>query len=271
MGYSFLIYLAAWSNPIWIGLYIIAILIISGVMVAQHKSLQSYKEKNKDLANRCVEMEKDLELYKTLISRLKKGQNLVVKDIHDNVGNRLAGVNNLSEILLDYYDRGKSEELVEVYESLVSATSGLSEEIREIYWASTENHNKLEEVVKRLDWYISDYETRHENVKIALYTENDKNYELPLFWNRQILLILKDAIKIAAEFSNSSRIRINIRAENNFLCIRCNDQGVEFGMEDEARTWEYSKLKDKVKSLEFDFKVKSKIGKGTDVILKGKI
>ncbi|NJM80151.1 MAG: hypothetical protein HC854_12030 [Flavobacterium sp.] len=70
-----------------------------------------------------------------------------------------------------------------------------------------------------------------QNSTISFFTDNqviDKNIKLPVYWNRQLLLLFKEAMTNALKHSKANKISLQIKFTDNFLMISLQDNGKGF-------------------------------------------
>ena len=108
----------------------------------------------------------------------------------------------------------------------------LSEDIKDFIWVNKSKNNSLVLTLNKLELYI--YNLKNEDVTVDLQTSLFKDeYKLPKYWNRQLFLIVRDAIQSSIKYSNASYITISFSIDAlNKLTIVCADNGKNFKRED---------------------------------------
>ncbi|PQJ80371.1 tetratricopeptide repeat-containing sensor histidine kinase [Polaribacter porphyrae] len=184
--------------------------------------LKKFKKKNNDLKKSILKRQK-------LEKELEKVRENIAQDFHDGMGNKLARIN----VLADYLIRNNTINL----EKLKSALKGIKEdsdilfkETRDFMFSLNTKSDYLEEVVT----YISDFgEDFFKAFEIDFFIEKniDKNCKLPYYWNRQIILIFKEAMTNVAKHSEATETYFIIIQYYNKLTMALKDNGKGFDVD----------------------------------------
>lgn len=181
--------------------------------------LKKIKKKNDDLKKSIIKRQK-------LEKELEKVRENIAKDFHDGMGNKLARINVLSDYLITNNNL-KLHKLKEALKGIKEDSDVLFKETRDFIFSLNTKSDYLEEIVT----YISDFgEDFFKSFNIDFYIEKKINTtcRLPYYWNRQIILIFKEAMTNVAKHSDASEVYLIILQNKNLLSISLKDNGKGF-------------------------------------------
>ena len=181
--------------------------------------LKKIKKKNDDLKKSILKRQK-------LEKELEKVRENIAKDFHDGMGNKLARINVLSDYLITNNNL-KLDKLKEALKGIKEDSDVLFKETRDFIFSLNTKSDYLEEIVT----YISDFgEDFFKSFDIDFYIEKKINTtcRLPYYWNRQIILIFKEAMTNVAKHSDASEVYLIILQDKNLLSISLKDNGKGF-------------------------------------------
>jgi signal transduction histidine kinase len=184
--------------------------------------LKKIKKKNDDLKKSILKRQK-------LENELEQVRENIAKDFHDGMGNKLARINVLSDYLMKS-DTLQINQLKNSLKNIRDDSDILFKETRDFMFSLNSKSDYLEEVVT----YISDFgEDFYQSFKIDFYIEKNINqkFKLPYYWNRQIILIFKEAMTNVAKHSNASEVYFIIIQDKNQLKMSLKDNGQGFDFE----------------------------------------
>lgn len=211
---------------------LLTLLLLFGYVLKQKNS--RLKKLNKHLKSANIAIKQSILEKELLEQQIETIQDNIVTDIQDNFGNRLSAITNSSDIFLTLIKSKEfnSEKLKSFKNNLEKSLKNLSEDIKDFIWVNKSKNNSLVLTINKLELYI--YNLNNKNVTVDLQTSlfNDE-YRLPKYWNRQLFLIVRDAIESSITYSNASYITIEFSIDEfNKLLIVCADNGKNFKRED---------------------------------------
>ncbi|MGV6828502.1 MAG: sensor histidine kinase [Flavobacteriales bacterium] len=231
----------------------------------QRKTNHKLREQN-SILNKSIKKRNELEKKITDI------QDLIGKDLHDNFGNRLAGINMSSVVLKDIIkNKDNSDiELTKFLKNLDHGISQLDSDIKDLIWANNSQNNSYSKLVDRVELFVNDYQ-QNANFTIQFSHVADQDYFFPKFWNRQILLIIKEATNNSVKHAKTTVVEIKITVLNNYLEVICKDQGIGFDIEKVSRYSGLTNMKRRATFIHCKLDIQSKINCGTTIKLIGEI
>lgn len=216
-----------------LALLLSALLIFGFILFKKNKRLNSLninlKAANNTIKNSLLEKE-------LLEQQLESIQDDIMTDIQDNFGNRLNNISNSYNAFLSLFktEDVNSDNLSAFKEKLENSLKKLTEDLKVFLWVNKSKNNSLIVTLNKLELYIYNLTGNNKNINIDIETSLFKDeYKLPKYWNRQLFLILREAIENALKYSNPSYIIINFSIDkNNKLTIVVADNGNNFNRDD---------------------------------------
>lgn len=247
---------APWYKTWW-GLLLISILIL-GLLIYRILRVQ---KKNK-LLHRAITNQKRLE------KELSEVRQNVASDFHDELGNKLAGITIVSELMLKD-ELIKQSNSFEMLQQIQKDAKSLYFGIRDFVWSIDSKSDYLEELIV----YLSDFgEELFQNSQITFKVQKKINNEikkLPTYWSRQLLLLFKEAMTNTLKHSKATEVTLFFTLEKDNLIIQLIDNGIGFTTNSLKRTNGLNNMQKRVKKINgrFDMITNS----GTKIIFSGNI
>ena len=182
--------------------------------------LRRFQNKNVQLRsaiNRRIKVEQELEIVRDNIA----------KDFHDDLGNTLARITALSDLMITSKDKRKKEETIEALEKIKSDSQELYKGTRDFMFSLRPESDVLEETVTYISDFGEDYFTAFD-IDFFVNKSIQKDTKLPYYWNRQIILIFKEAITNVAKHAKAKKTIFNILQIKNELMMSLIDDGCGF-------------------------------------------
>ena len=208
-----------WYTQFWF--YALLLLGVSSAIIRGiYKQLQKVRYKNRMY-------QKTLEEREQLRLELNNVRSTIAKDFHDDIGNKLASISVLSNLSLEQAQTA-DKDLKNKLQKIKNDANFLYTGMRDFIWALDVKNNTLAEVQS----YLNDFGERFfENSGIAFYSYNeleDAPVQLPHYWNKQIILIFKEAMTNTLKHSNASICTLTFSRESDLLEITFRDNGTGF-------------------------------------------
>ena len=250
-----------------IGLTILSLFVFS---ILQMKLLKMKSKSNRILIKKNEELNNMIEGKLKLENKINNIQDVIARDLHDNFGNRIAGINSASNILKDLKKDKKysSQEFEDFLDHLNNGVMHLNADIKDLLWANNSKNNLFSEVIMRLELFVNEFK-KTVDCTIKFEKNIGEDYILPRFWNRQILLIFKEAINNACKHTKCKSIVINIEAKNNKIEIRAKNQGFGFDVSKVKRKSGLNNMVKRAESIGCKLIINSSLGNGTEISFTG--
>jgi signal transduction histidine kinase len=223
--------------------------------------LQSFITSSRDVTEK-VEVKREIEQVR------KK----VAQDFHDEMGNNLASISVLSQIIVRKLN-GHDEEISALLHKIDLSSKNLFHGARDFIWAINPKNDNLKEVYFNLKDFGEDL---FENTGIGFYAtfeqpEQQVELKLPIGWSRQMVLIFKEALTNVLKYADCRSVRLNFLATQDFFRIELDDDGRGFDTETLEKSRGISNMQDRARKMRGQLEIKSLPGRGTRIVFRHKI
>lgn len=249
-----------WYESSWLYVCFI-VLTLMGLLFVVYKQLVRVKRKNRVFKKIISEREQ-------LQEDLKNVRHQIAQDFHDDLGNKLASISMLSNLSLK-----KSDKESGLYKNLFQINKDanvLYRGMRDFVWSLDYNNNSLSEV----QIYLNDFgEKLFEYSEINFKSKNNVSKSkvfLPHYWNKQLVLVFKEAMTNAFKHSKASEVWFHVFYNENVLEISLEDNGIGYKHDEKGRKNGLLNMKERIKTINGELKFSSK-RRGFKVYFKGVI
>lgn len=208
-------------------------------------------------------------LSRKLIDVIEEERKSLAADLHDEFGQTLTSLKFDMEKLQKKYMDGTGEE-ADICNRVIEEISDLAETIRTT--TSRLRPDLLDHLglVPTLEWYIEDFKKQRANIKINLQAIGFKRRLNP---NIEIVLyrIFQESINNILKHSGANKIDIKLACSHPKVIFSCEDNGKGFDVTDNGFPRDdimgigLLSMKERARTLNGKFKLKSVEGKGTIV------
>ena len=198
---------------------------------------------------------------------LQKERARIAQDIHDDLGANLTQIAFLGE--LANQDRGEPN-LVGERISKISATARQAiKSLDEIVWAVNPRNDTLSHLLDYAGQFAVDY-LRSIGIRCRLdYPETVPVRELSTDLRHNLFLVVKEALHNIFKHANATEVWLRVVADERALGIFIEDNGCGFASApDDALADGLRNMKQRMTDIGGDFRVESRPGKGTKIILR---
>lgn len=203
-----------------------------------------------------------------LQEKIEQMRHNVAQDFHDELGNKIAGITLMSDRLM--YDKNvEGTESFSVVERINKDSQDLYHGIRDFIWSIDTKNDSLEELIVALTDFGEDL---FQNSGMAFIVQNsieDKTIKLPLYWNRQLLLLFKEAMTNALKYSKAKKAILSFSLTNYLLEVSFKDDGVGFDKENLKRKNGLLNMQSRAKKISGSLSVENQ--RGIEVVFEGKL
>lgn len=227
----------------------------------ENAALQSYISSSRDVTDK-VELSKEID----------KVRKKVAQDFHDEMGNNLASISVLSQLI--HNKLGSAGQEVEVLLTKIdNASKNLFSGTRDFIWAIDPKNDNLQEVY----YNLKDFgEELFDNTGISFYSsfeeiEEQATLKLPSGWSRQLVLLFKEAFTNALKYSEASSVNMLFKVGCNAFMIEVSDNGKGFPEEQLRSLRGIKNMRDRSAKLKANLEIITRPGEGSKICLKRKI
>jgi len=216
--------------------------------------LNKYRKKNKALN---ISIDRRIKLEK----KLNNVRENIAQDFHDDLGNKLASITVLTDILSN---KNISTDDKKIVSQIQENSDSLYKGTKDFIWSLNSKSDCLEELVT----YLSDFGEeffQKLNINFKIKKEIDQNISLPYYWSRHIILVFKEAMTNVAKHSQAKDCEIRFFCDSNLLKIELFDNGIGFKEEENKFQNGLINMQKRVKKINGKIDVKS-TKNGTGII-----
>lgn len=235
-------------------------------------SLKPILDENQQLIH-FISSSRDVTQQVRLTQEIEKVRKKVAQDFHDEMGNNLASISVLSQIIqskLGVPTNGIGSLLTKID----TASKNLFYGTRDFIWAIDPRNDNVQEVY----FNLKDFgEELFENTGVSFLAnfetcEEQQGLKLPSGWSRQIVLIFKEALTNALKYAQADTVQLEFCVCDNAFEATLQDDGIGFDLHSSQDTFRGIKnMQDRAQKICLDIQLKSADQLGTTVRLKGKI
>ncbi len=203
------------------------------------------------------------------IEEVKREENIKVRqtaseDFHDEVGNSLTRIQVLTEVLNTKLGPGHEEEK-RLIGQIKENVSGLYQGTRDILWALNPESDAIKEIGHRLESLGIDV---FQDTGICFCFENylgeGENEKLPGNYNRNIMMIFKEAMSNCLKHAQAKRVKLKIQKTGpSEIGIELADDGAGFNMLYIKKGHGFQNMQKRANRINSLFTVNSSPGEGT--------
>jgi signal transduction histidine kinase len=203
------------------------------------------------------------------IEEVKREENIKVRqtaseDFHDEVGNSLTRIQVLTDVLNTKLGPGHDEER-RIISLIKENVSGLYQGTRDILWALNPESDIIKEIGQRLESLGIDL---FQDTGICFSYENllgpSENAKLPGNYNRNIMMIFKEAMSNCLKHAQARHVKLIIRkSETEEIQIELNDDGQGFNQLFIKKGHGFQNMLKRANRIRSIFTINSKPGEGS--------
>ncbi|MBA2500335.1 MAG: tetratricopeptide repeat protein [Chitinophagaceae bacterium] len=196
---------------------------------------------------------------------IEKMRNSIARDLHDDIGSTITGINILSNVLLKQQDDPKAmySNLQKIKENSVLIMESMSD----IVWAINPLNDTVEKIIYRMREFAAEI-LEPLNIKFHFKTTGDiAAVKLDPSKRKDFFLIYKEAINNAAKYSRCSNIEIVVKYDGKNLYLHITDDGEGFDEATNRKGNGLRNIRERAKEMPALLHYETVIGNGTSVIL----
>lgn len=234
---------------------LVALLIISLIFFQLKKS-----NKTNRLLTESIQKQKELE------EKLTTVRENIAEDFHDDLGNKLASITILTDILSNKVTSKESKGIVD---QILSHSDSLYKGTKDFIWTLKKESDQIEEMVTYLSDFGEDF-FQQLNIQFRIEKCIESDVKLPHYWSRHLILIFKEAMTNAAKHSQCTETIIEFKFQKNELTIRFQDNGIGFLTENNSHENGLRNMVDRAHKIGGTLNYQSS-KQGTEIIFTGNV
>ena len=234
---------------------ILAVLTVLALIILSYTLRKGYKERQKKLIH-------DLRIEEQNKIRVKTAQ-----DFHDEMGNKLARITVLSDILKSKLPA--HEEAQTIAKKIQDNASLLYQGTKDIIWSLNPKNDNLYNLLMHVNDFavdlFHDTEIEFENVRV---NKDLNKYFLPMDYARNVMMICKEALTNILKHSQATKASIDAGLfSHNLIRIIIADNGKGFSAEEIEYGNGLHNIHQRALNLRGRVEIESNVNAGTQIIL----
>jgi len=193
---------------------------------------------------------------------LEQMRQTISRDLHDDIGSALSSINILSKVAQEEKDGNTQNYLQRIGDQ----SARMMETMSDMVWSINPRNDSIDQVVVRMREFANEIvDSRNielefvENVPEGININSDKR--------RNLFLIFKEAINNAAKYSQANQLKISLVKTNHHLHLAVTDNGKGFDEATIKMGNGLRNLRERATEVGGTLRIKSELGKGTEVEL----
>jgi signal transduction histidine kinase len=197
---------------------------------------------------------------------MQKERDRISRDLHDNIGAySTALIANADDIEIAA-DGAETKQKVEL---LKENARNIMVSIRETIWLLNSKNLSITGFTEGFMNYCTNILRNFEGIEIEFNEEILSNYELLPAEAINLLRILQEIIQNIVKHANATKINCSVKSENELTFV-ISDNGKGFDLAEKIKGNGFKNMKYRALEIQFQFKINSKPGEGTEITLSGK-
>lgn len=248
-------------NRLVILLFIALAIILFTLFITKLIQLRKSRKQNKILQ---LAIDKQLQLEQ----ELSTVRDNIAQDFHDDLGNKLARISLLSNMVNNEI-KTKDENVKAKVKQITEDANTLFIGTKDFIFSLKSNSDYVEELVI----YLSDFGENFFNkttVKFKVFKSISKNDKLPYYWSKQLIYIFKEALTNVLKHAQASEVKLSFTYLEHKLVIECSDNGKGMTENEFQSSNGLMNMKNRAKKIGGNLYISSTIGKGTSIKFEGK-
>jgi signal transduction histidine kinase len=234
---------------------LVALLIISLIFFQLKKS-----NKTNRLLTQSLQKQKELEVKLTTV------RENIAEDFHDDLGNKLASITILTDMLSNKVTSKESKGIVD---QILNHSDSLYKGTKDFIWTLKKESDQIEEMVTYLSDFGEDF-FQQLNIQFRIEKCIESDVKLPYYWSRHLILIFKEAMTNAAKHSQCTETVIEFNFRKNHLKIVFQDNGIGFAQEEISNQNGLRNMVDRAAKIGGELHCSSS-NNGTEIIFTGNV
>lgn len=224
------------------------------------------------LKNQQLLKEKELNTALTKIdtqNKLQEQRLRISRDLHDNIGAQLTFIiSSIDNIKFGFPDL--QEKLSQKLEGISSFSTQTIYELRDTIWAMNKEFITTDDLNARITNFINQAKTAAQGINFRFKTNNisEQEVKLPSVVGMNVYRITQEAVNNAIKYAQSTNIEVIFSKSTNSYKVAIKDNGKGFNMAEAPLGNGLNNMKKRARDINAQINMNSKIGEGTEIILK---
>lgn len=220
--------------------------------------LKKWQYQEKQLALEKIEKELAVE----------KVRNQISKELHDDIGGTLSGINMYSHLAKQQVNEGNQAASGKTLDLIQQASDEMIYKLKDIVWAIQPSNEDLKHLTDKINEYAI-FITGAKKIELQTkFVTEDEEIKLPAEAMHHIYTIAKEALNNAVKYSGATLISINTGLSNSQFALDIRDNGVGFDRQQMAEGNGLMNMQKRANEIGANLQLTSNAGEGTELQLK---
>ena len=195
----------------------------------------------------------------------QKLRDKIARDLHDDVGSSISGINLFSKMALEKMDGDKEGK--ELVQKIVDRSETMVDAMSDIVWSVNPANDNLDKVIIRMRSYALDM-LEEQNIHVNFVTPaNIDKLKLDVDVRKDFYLIYKEAINNISKYAIAKNVTINLAINKNTLVMAIDDDGIGFDTGKEYEGNGLKNIKARTNNIKGKLTITSQKNKGSHLAL----
>lgn len=198
---------------------------------------------------------------------IKKVRSNISKELHDDIGSTLSGIQLYSYMAMNQAASGNMKETGNSLNVIQHSATEMVGRLKDIVWLLQSAGDNITELAEKLREYAA-YMCHVKKIQLntTLYKGLDDK-KINKEKSHQLFMIGKEAINNAVKYSNAGMITVDMAWENNSLVFTVNDNGTGFNVNDVYNGNGLLNMQRRAAEMQGELMINSAPGQGTTLKL----
>ncbi|TAG57263.1 MAG: hypothetical protein EAZ27_03130 [Cytophagales bacterium] len=191
--------------------------------------------KSDDEFNRKIKLDNEnkvIKLNNKITERTKEIIDLrinLARDFHDEMGNKLAGINLLTQILAEKLENNSDQEIEQILQTIVVRSDELFLGTKDFIWSIDTQSDIFENMIDYIKDFGEDFFSKlNINFQCNMKLDLDKNKIYRIVAGRQMVSIAKELMTNIAKHAKATNVVFETYIKNDNLILIFKDNGIGF-------------------------------------------
>jgi ligand-binding sensor domain-containing protein/two-component sensor histidine kinase len=193
-------------------------------------------------------------------------RNKIARDLHDDIGSTLSGINIFSKIALqkiNHNETGSSELLEKISDRSEKTMDALSD----IVWSISTKNDRIDNFLVKAREYMAET-LEPQGIRYQMHVDEDiSSLKLGMELRKEFYLIFKEAICNASKYAECTLIEIFLKKEKDTFSLTIRDNGKGFDINKITPGNGLENMQHRAEKMNAKLVISSAEGKGTSIIL----
>ncbi len=193
-------------------------------------------------------------------------RNKIARDLHDDIGSTLSGINIFSRIALQKINSDKTGSR-ELLEKISDRSKKTMDALSDIVWSINSKNDAIDNVLAKMQEYLSET-LEPQNIKYDFKVDESIHHtKLDMEVRKDVYLIFKEAIHNACKYAQCSSVNISLRRKKESCLLTIQDDGKGFDISSVTPGNGIYNMQKRASKIRATISIDSKINKGTLITL----